>query len=247
MNLLADIGNSTIALALHDGEKLGAPVSISLPFHKRSFLDAFSALGVRRNKTEKALIASVNPPAGQCLTEALVSIGVEVCFMRHDIEIPIRVKVKYPEKVGMDRVLNALAAKRRLGSPVAVISYGTATVCDLVGKNGDYLGGTISPGAVIGMRALHERTCFLPEVEIKKPGKIPGKDTISAIQGGIFWSAVGGVRQILQVYSEQLGRQVNAVATGGMAELFAGQIPEVKAVVPALTLEGICVAAGLPL
>jgi len=135
-------------------------------------------------------------------------------------------------------VVNAVAAHHLYGEPVIVIDFGTATTFDVISKEGDYLGGAIAPGIGISSEALFARTAMLPRIELTRPKQVIGKNTVSAMQSGIFFGYIGLIESILRRIEQELGGKAKAVATGGYAYL-AKEIPAIEIINPDLSLIGL--------
>jgi len=148
--------------------------------------------------------------------------------------------------VGVDRLLNALAAFRLYGGPAVVADFGTATTIDCVSREGEFLGGAILPGAKTASRALARFTAQLPEVALSRPRRAIGRDTASCIRTGLYFGHAGMVDRVLretlaQMRSEGRGR-VRLLATGGLAGLFRKELSSPVRWVPDLTLQGLRLA-----
>jgi type III pantothenate kinase len=144
-----------------------------------------------------------------------------------------------PQEVGADRIVNGVAAFEKYGGPCVVVDLGTATTFDAVSRKGEYLGGIISPGIGISARALYEHTARLPLVDIRKPAKVIGTNTVGSIQAGLFFGYLGLVDGILERLISELGPDTNVVATGGLASLIGDHSKYIKNVDDLLTLDGL--------
>ncbi|MCG2677426.1 type III pantothenate kinase, partial [bacterium] len=137
------------------------------------------------------------------------------------------------------RIVNAVAAYEKYGGPVIVVDFGTATTFDVISKRGEYLGGVIAPGIEISSDALFEKAARLPRVEIIKPKRVIGKDTVSSIQSGLIYGFVGQVDEIVRRISKELRSKPKVIATGGLAKLIATESKTIEKVDSLLTLEGL--------
>ncbi|MFO1128246.1 MAG: type III pantothenate kinase [Rhodospirillales bacterium] len=200
-----------------------------------------SMAGLARSDITAAIIASV-VPAGlfnhRLLCRRYFSCQPLVVGAA-DVDIGIRVLVDRPEEVGADRLVNAVAAYRLYGGPRIVVDFGTATTFDVIDKDGNYLGGTISPGINLSLEALHQAAAQLPRVGIGRPDRVIGKNTIQAMRSGIFWGYVGLIEGTVARIREELGAPAGVIATGGLATLFADCCPVLDRVVSDLTLQGL--------
>lgn len=145
-----------------------------------------------------------------------------------------------PDSIGPDRLANAVAARQRLGAPVVVVDFGTAVTFDVVDAQGNYVGGIIAPGLSAMTDYLHEKTALLPRIHIREIKSAVGKSTEHAMLVGAVHGYRGLVRElILELKRELKARRLPVIATGGYADLIAAKLPEIAAVEPNLTLEGL--------
>lgn len=134
--------------------------------------------------------------------------------------VPIR--IHRPEQVGADRLVTAIGAHQLYRGPKLVIDSGTATTFDVVGADGGFEGGIISPGINLSMRALHEAAAQLPRIAIQQPPQVIGQDTVSAMQSGVFWGYVDLIDGLVRRVRREYGQDMTVIATGGVASLFEG-------------------------
>src|SRR5205809_7693134 len=151
---------------------------------------------------------------------------------RHVIDGP-------PRDVRADRIVNAVAAIAAFGDDETVVTFGTATTLDVVTRKGEYLGGVICPGVGISADALFQRAARLPRVDVRHPGKVIGRSTVGSIQSGMYFGYAAMVEGLIVRLRAELGEPARVVATGGLAETLAGEIPSIEAVDPVLTLTGL--------
>lgn len=156
-----------------------------------------------------------------------------------DVDLGIRICVDRPEEVGADRLVNAVAARDEYGGPLVIVDFGTATTFDVVDTSGSYLGGAICPGVNLSLEVLHMAAAQLPRVAIGRPERVIGKSTVQAMRSGIFWGYVGLIEGMVARISEELGMEVTAIATGGLAVLFTECTPILRHADPDLTLKGL--------
>ncbi|MFQ5965483.1 MAG: type III pantothenate kinase [Candidatus Scalinduaceae bacterium] len=242
MILAVDIGNTNISIGGFQGKKLVSHFCIdnksliqkkvSLPL-KSSFLNRFKNI----------LIASVNPKMESFFYKYLDKRYKKMALkIGREIKLKIPTLVENQEKVGIDRLLNALAAFKRTKTSTIVIDFGTAITFDVVSKRGEFLGGIILPGIKTSAYALNRRTAFLPEVEIKKPTVIIGSNTEKAICSGIYMGTVGATTHILKNIRKEFGGIRYTIATGGDSKIFKEELNQIDMFIPHLTLEGIRIA-----
>jgi type III pantothenate kinase len=158
-----------------------------------------------------------------------------------DIGVKTGVRVCYdnPREVGADRVANAAAAYRLYGGPACVVDFGTATTFDAISREGDYLGGAIAPGIVISAEALFHYAAKLPRIDLVRSPRVIGTNTVHSMQSGIIFGYVGLVEGMVARFREELGEDMKVIATGGLADLIAGETEVIDVVNPWLTLEGL--------
>jgi type III pantothenate kinase len=152
----------------------------------------------------------------------------------------IRIDYPKPRSIGPDRLANAVAARFHFGAPVLVVDFGTAVTFDIVDRRGNYVGGIIAPGLAAMTNYLHEKTALLPRIRIREISSVIGKSTEEAMLVGAVHGYRGLIRQLILELKRALKvRRLPVVATGGCGELIASRLPEITAVDPLLTLEGL--------
>ena len=151
----------------------------------------------------------------------------------------LRVQCDDPGQVGADRIVDAVAARKLYGGPACIVDFGTATTFDAISSEGDYLGGAIAPGIGVAANALFQRTAKLPEVEIERPPKAIGRNTVHALQSGLLFGYVGLVEGIVARFRTELGPEMKVIATGGWAEIIARETDVISIIAPWLTLDGL--------
>ena len=160
------------------------------------------------------------------------------------VKTGITVTLPNPEQVGADRLVTALGAHRKYSGPLIIIDSGTATTFDVVGAEGTFEGGIISPGINLSVRALHEAAAQLPRIEIRNPGRVVGTDTVSAMQSGVFWGYIALIDGLVErIRAEDRlngdGRDFTVVGTGGVASLFEGASGAISIYDNRLTIDGL--------
>jgi len=149
-------------------------------------------------------------------------VGYEPWVVGENVDLGIEVRIPKPSEAGADRLVNAIGAYIQYGGPAIVIDSGTATTFDIVGAEGAFEGGIISPGINLSLQALHNAAARLPRIEIRKPDKIIGTDTVGAMQSGIFWGYIEMIDGLIGRIKQEYGTPMTVVATGGVASLFEG-------------------------
>ncbi len=139
---------------------------------------------------------------------------------KSDCVLPAEPRVDQGTQIGPDRLVNTAGAFDRHGGDLIVVDFGTATTFDVVAKDGAYVGGVIAPGVNLSLEALHMAAAALPHVDIAKPQKVVGTNTVECIQSGVFWGYIGMVREVCQRIKAERDRPMRVIATGGLAPLF---------------------------
>jgi type III pantothenate kinase len=194
-------------------------------------------------------IGSVQRDVAGRLVAWLRNEGVQRITMLSSGDLPLTVSLERPDKVGIDRLLDAVATNRlrAAGQPAIVVDLGTAITVDLISAEGAFLGGAIMPGIATSARAMHEFTDLLPLVEMPKLGEPPpplGTGTSEAMQAGLFWGALGGVRELVERLSAGLSPRPQLFLSGGAAPSVARLLSDNAQYVPHLTLAGIALTAA---
>lgn len=156
-----------------------------------------------------------------------------------EVNLGIGVNVERPADVGADRLANAVAAHERYSGAVIVVDFGTATNFDIVAENGDFDGSVIAPGVNLSIEALHQAAALLPRVAIHRAQKVIGKDTIPAMQSGIYWGYVALIEGLVARIKDEYGKPMTVIATGGLAHLFKKDILVIEHIDPDLTIRGL--------
>ena len=191
-------------------------------------------------------ISSVVPPLMYSLERMSQKyFNLEPLIIGPGIKTGLNIVTDNPREVGADRIVNAVAALKLYGGPLIIVDFGTATTFCAVSEAGDYLGGVIAPGIGISLEALFDRAAKLPRVEIIRPAKVIGKDTITSMQSGIVYGYVGQVDGIVRRMIAELENKPKIIATGGFASLIARESETICTVNPLLTLEGLRIIDNL--
>lgn len=244
MLLVIDVGNTNVVLGIYSGKEL--TTLWRLTSQKRTvdevgflLLGLLNTSSIKKEEIEAAVYASVVPSLDVTFIEAVEQyVGVACIKISADLDLGVRVKTRHPHETGADRLLNAVCAKEKYGTPVIVVDLGTAITLDVVSAEGDYLGGAIAPGMEIGMELLFSKAAKLPQIALVAPEKYIGPSTTEAIQSGIVYGFVGMVDTLVRGVFSELGTRCRVVATGGHANILAEHSEVVTDVDQSLTLEG---------
>jgi type III pantothenate kinase len=204
------------------------------------FRNLFSMAGLESRGIHGIVISSVVPPLDPVLRQVCERyFGLRPLFIEPGVKTGMPVHYDNPAEVGADRIVNAVAAFEKYGGPCVVVDFGTATTFDCVSSKGEYLGGVICPGIGISADALFERTARLPRIEIRKPARVIGSNTVGSLQSGLYYGYLGLVDGILELLLAELGKETIVLATGGLGTMIGTGSKFIKHVDDFLTLEGL--------
>ena len=246
MLLAIDVGNTNIVYGLFDGERLVHKFRVESARGRtadeyavalRSLLDMH---GIDPKSVDAAIVACVVPSLNEPMMHLVRSaFGREALVVGPGIRSGMAILIENPREVGADRIADAVAGFDRAKGGVVVVDFGTSTNFDVVTPKGEYLGGVLAPGLQISADALFTRAAKLPRVEIAKPPKVVGRNTVHAMQSGIVYGYVGLVDGLVDRILAELGYPCAVIATGGLASLIAPLSRTITAVDDELTLIGL--------
>ncbi|MEM7679994.1 MAG: type III pantothenate kinase [Pseudomonadota bacterium] len=245
MLLAIDIGNTNTVFAAYNGGALvkawrcRTEATRSADEYAAFLNELFMLAKIIWDDFEGVIVSSVVPDANFHIREFCQTYLKQPAIMVDHDMVGIEVDLDRPQDVGADRLVNAVAVYEHYKTPAIVIDFGTATTFDVIDKDGAYVGGVIAPGINLSVSALHQGAAKLPSVSVKKTDKVLGKDTVGAIQSGIYWGYVSLIEGILNRLSDEMGEQPLVIATGGLASLFAEEIDMITEIDQDLTLKGL--------
>lgn len=247
MILVYDVGNTNIVLGLYKDKQLLDFWRISTNTQKTSdeygilIKQLFEHHNYNMDDVQAVVISSVVPPIMYTLEHMTRKyFKREPLVVGPGIKTGMNIKYDNPKEVGADRIVNAVAGYEIYGGPLILVDFGTATTYCAISKNGEYLGGAISPGVRISMDALYQKTAKLPRVELVKPETVICKNTVTSIQSGVIFGYIGQVDYIVKRMKKELGSEdVKVIATGGLSKLIASESETIDEVNGLLTLEGL--------
>ena len=251
MLLAVDAGNTNVVCAVHDGTEWRGRWRIATRPDRTSdeyavwLLALLQYSGLKPADIDRCVIGTVVPAALYNLRRlARDWFSVEPLIARAAVDWGFEIRVERPQEVGADRLLNALASHYHYKGPLVVIDFGTATTFDVVDFDGAYLGGVIAPGINLSLEALHKAAARLPRIGIGRPQAVIGRDTIAAMQSGIYWGYVGMIEGLVARIQAEYGGGLKVVATGGLASLLAEGTTVIETIDPDLTLDGLRLLAA---
>jgi type III pantothenate kinase len=246
MLLVMDVGNSHTVIGLFEGDSLRARWRLVTGVRRTAdelrllLVNMLRDEEVDRTAIEACCIASVVPDLNYALNHVCERLfGFEALFVGPGIRTGITIQVDNPKEVGADRIANAVAARARFEGPLIVVDFGTATTFDALTAAGEYRGGCIAPGIEIATDALFQRCAKLPRVDLARPERVIGRDTVSHIQAGLSYGYADLVDGLIGRIAAEMGGAPKVIATGGWAEYIAGIAARIDHVEPQLTLDGL--------
>jgi type III pantothenate kinase len=246
MLLVIDVGNTNTVIGLYEGETLKQHFRIST--NRNATSDEVGALmvslverrGIPTASIHGSILGSVVPQLNRTFSEACArNFGGPPLVVGPGIKTGMPILMDQPGEVGADRIVNAVAGWARHKTALVIVDFGTGTTFDAVNQKGEYLGGAIAPGIDISMDALFQRAAKLPRVELKKPARVIGKSTVTALQSGLLFGYAGLVDELVTRMKAELGVPAKVIATGGLAFLFEGVSRTLESVDEFLTLDGL--------
>jgi type III pantothenate kinase len=251
MLLAVDVGNTNIVLGIYDGDQLKISWRVSTNPQQTGdeygiiLKNLFTQSGLHENCLTGMIISSVVPPLMFSLEEMAVRyFHIQPLVVGPGIKTGLNILMENPREVGADRIVNAVGGYELYGGPLIIVDFGTATTFDAISERGDYLGGAIAPGINISMEALFQRAAKLPRVELVKPKRVIGRDTITSMQSGIIFGFAGQVDGIVKRMIREFSVKPKVIGTGGLATLIADESETLEGVNQMLTLEGLRIIYG---
>ena len=246
MLLAIDCGNTNTVFSIWDGKRFCATWRIATD-HKRTADEYFVWLSslMMLTKTEArvtgAIISSTVPR---------VVFNLRVLCDRYfkcrplvvgkpDCRLPVAPRVDAGTTVGPDRLVNTVGAHDRHGGDLIVVDFGTATTFDVVDHDGAYVGGVIAPGVNLSLEALHTAAAALPHIDVARPDKVIGTNTVACMQSGVYWGYIGLVEGVVREVRRERDRPMKIIATGGLASLFAQGTELFRSIEDDLTMHGL--------
>ena len=260
MLLALDVGNTNTVLGLYrlDGEKPELAAHWRVTTHRTQtvdeygvfFVNLFEMHGMAPSQVTHIIIASVVPPVDSTLRQVCESyFHIEPMFVEPGIKTGMPMLIDNPTELGADRLADSIAAFERYGGPCIVVDFGTATKFEVISARGEYMGGAIAPGLGLSADALFNRAARLSRVDIKRPAKVIGTNTVGHLQSGLYFGYIGLVDGILERILAELkqgeskqaepGEEPRIVATGGLARMISEDSRYIQEIDEWLTIDGL--------
>jgi type III pantothenate kinase len=256
MLLAIDVGNTNTVLGLYNLESTELIADWRVTTHKNQtsdeygvlFLNLFAMRQIEVTDITAIVVSSVVPPLDGTIRKLCERyFGLRPMFVEPGIKTGMPLLVDNPAELGADRIVNGMAAFARYGGPIIVVDFGTATTFDVITARGEYVGGVIAPGLGISADALFSRAAKLARVDIKRPARTIGTNTIAHLQSGLFYGYIGLVDGILERILAEIrttqpspeGTGPKVIATGGLAHMLHEDSKYITAIDDMLTLDGL--------
>jgi len=254
MLLAIDIGNTNIVIGIFRKEslihkwRLTTDIKKTIDDYAIDIVELCLTNQVNCLEINGCIIGSVVPSLTSRLHEAIKKIisqtvAKKIIIIGDDTtKLDIDIKIKCKNEVGHDRLINSIAGYNKFGGNLIIIDFGTATTFDIVGKDGEYLGGIIAPGVNLSLKALHNMTAQLPKISIKPQKNVIGKSTVEAMNSGVYFGYISMIEGMIKRIENELGFNTTKIITGGLAELFKEPLINTNLIdyfEPELTLDGL--------
>ena len=248
MLLAIDCGNTNTVFSIWDGTRFLCTLRTATE-HQRTadqYFVWFSTLldhhGIRAEITDVIISSTVPRVVFNLRVFADRYFGCRPMVVgKPECRLPVDVRVDAGTQVGPDRLVNTVAGHDLYGGDLIIVDFGTATTFDVVARDGAYIGGVIAPGVNLSLEALHAAAAALPHVDVTKPARVIGTNTVDCMQSGVFWGYVGLVGGICERIRAERGRAMKVIATGGLAPLFQQGDAAFDGVEEDLTMHGLTV------
>jgi type III pantothenate kinase len=241
--LAVDVGNTNVVLGLFEGETLLDSWRLTTVRERTADeygILARQLLGDSGARVGAAVVASVVPPLNGTFSAMLErTFGVDALFVEPGVRTGLSIRTENPLEVGADRIVNAVAAHHLHGGPAIVVDFGTATTFDLVTERGEYLWGIIAPGFTVASEALMARAARLPRVDVRRPSKLIGANTVESIQSGVWYGYLALIEGVLARMKREIAGVKTVVATGTLDREMVEECGLIDGWDPDLTLKGL--------
>ena len=247
MLLAIDIGNTNIKYGVFESDKLIASFRVSSRLSRTAdeygsvLVNLLATSGINKKDIDGVIISSVIPSLNYTICHMCeYFFGIAPMMIGPGVKTGLNIKADNAKEVGADIIVNSVSAFNKYGGPVVVIDFGTATTFDVISENFELLGVVIAPGIKTSLEGLVSNTAQLPMIELDAPKTAIGKNTKHCMQSGIIFGFAGLVDNILYKIKKELDvKEITVIATGGMGEIIAKEVKDIKKVDRTLTLDGL--------
>lgn len=246
MLLAIEQGNTNTLFAIHDGDdwiaqwRAATEASRTADEYAVWLSQLLTMRGLAFADLTGCIVSSVVPQSIFNLRNlSRRYMNVEPLVIGENARLGIEVRIAKPSEAGADRLVNAIGAHLMYPGDLLLIDSGTATTFDVVAADGAFEGGLIAPGINLSLTALHEAAAKLPRIAIQKPERVIGKDTVAAMQSGVFWGYIGLIEGLVGRIKAEWGKPMTVIGTGGVASLFEGATTSIDRFDPDLTIRGL--------
>ncbi|MFZ0396084.1 MAG: type III pantothenate kinase [Terracidiphilus sp.] len=204
------------------------------------FVNLFQMHGLAPSQVTHIIISSVVPPVDSILRQVCETyFHLDPMFIEPGIKTGMPMLIDNPTELGADRLADCIAAYERYGGPCIVVDFGTATKFEVISAKGEYMGGAIAPGLGLSADALFSRAARLSRVDIRRPAKVIGTNTVGHLQSGLYYGYIGLVDGMLERIFAELGTKPKVIATGGLARQISQDSRYIAEIDEMLTLDGL--------
>ena len=247
MLLAIDCGNTNTLFAVHDGTdwraqwRTATHATRTADEHAVWLTQLLSLQGLKFEDLTACIVSTVVPQSLFNLRNlSRRYLKVEPLVIGEaGVDLGIGVDIERPQEAGADRLVNALGGRVAYDGALLIIDSGTATTFDVISADGVFKGGIIAPGINLSMQALHTAAAQLPRIAIQRPDKVIGRNTVGAMQAGVYWGYIELIDGLIRRVRKEYGQPLTAIATGGVASLFEGASSEIQHFDADLTIRGL--------
>ncbi|MFO1106810.1 MAG: type III pantothenate kinase [Amaricoccus sp.] len=246
MLLAIDVGNTNTVFAFHNGAKVVAEWRCSTDRQRTAdeyfvWLSQLLEFAGMKPEVGSVIVSSVVPQVLfnlRVLSDRYFQTRAKVVG-RPDVRLPVLPRVDPTTQIGADRLVNTVGAHDRYGGNLIVVDFGTATTLDVVDEDGAYVGGVIAPGVNLSLKALHDAAAALPFIDVTRPERVVGTNTVACMQSGVYWGYVGLIEGLCARIRAERDTEMTVVGTGGLSTLFAQGTDVLQRIDTGLTIHGL--------
>ena len=246
MLLAIDVGNTNAVFAVHDGQRVVGEWRCRTERQRTAdeyfvWLRQLMDFGGIAGTINSVVVSSVVPQVlfnVRVLADRYFHTRAKVVG-RPDVRLPVAPRVDPSTQVGADRLVNSVGAFDRYGGNLIVVDFGTATTFDVVDHDGAYVGGVIAPGVNLSLKALHDAAAALPFIDVHKPDRVVGTNTVACMQSGVYWGYIALVEGVCARIRAERGVPMTVIGTGGLSTLFAQGTDVLEKIDSDLTIHGL--------